>query len=320
MKQRFIVTVLGTAAVALAGCSSVDQVPLVYVSTVKVGVNVESGSAETPGAKLMIGFDATDAAYVPVAVARTCKGESLEMMEVCAKHLKDIALIKGQSEALNENDKSRIKQLADDANALSDKMVRTANSYSAALSLEAKAQSDVSVAEGAKKEYEALLKERDKEGADFTKAEQLNEAKNKAAEIEMRKVASSAASEAVEAARETLNEDKDKLKNLTSEFLQLIPQQNGSSLGRNDALSVFGTFSGKVDGNAGGNTGASLKLGKSFSTGVAAQSLSEGIASREKESVKSRPECINAVVAGFDKIKPKERKVDTLERLIAACE
>lgn len=320
MRQRFIVTVLGAASVALAGCSSVDQVPLVYVSTVKVGVNVESGSAETPGAKLMIGFDATDAAYVPVAVARTCKGESLEMMKVCAKHLKDIAIITGRSEALTENDKSRIKQLADDANALSDKMVGTANSYSAALSREAKAQSDVSVAEEAKKEYDRLSAKRKDEGDAFSEAEQLDKAKLIADQLQMRKDASLAASDVVVAARETLNQDKDKLKNLTKEFLNLIPQQNGSSLGRSDALSVFGTFSGKVDGKAGADTGASLKLGKSFSTGVAAQSLSEGIANREKEAVKIRPECINAIVAGFDKLKPEEQNVKTLEKLISACE
>ena len=56
--------IAGTALVTgvatlLAGCGTIDQAPLVYVSTVKVGVNVSTVTAATPGFAINLGVDAT---------------------------------------------------------------------------------------------------------------------------------------------------------------------------------------------------------------------------------------------------------------------
>lgn len=320
MKTRILAGAL--ASILLAGCSSVDQVPLVYVSTVKVGVNVESGSAETPGAKLMIGVDATDAAYVPVAVARHCAGDTVEMMRMCADHLKEITVIRGESEDLTENDKTRIQQLANEANALSEKMVLSASDYSAALARRAEAEASVSAAESAKRQHDQLTSEKAglAEGTDFFKADQLDETKRMSDSLDARRRSLVLATNEVNAARQALDDDKNKLRTLTSEFLTLIPKRNGSSLGQEDALSVFGTFSGDIDGDVGQETGSSVKLGKSFSTGVAAQHLARGVADREKVAAEKRSECVKAVTDGFTSLPEGEREVDIYQKLLARCD
>ncbi|MDC8753487.1 hypothetical protein OIK40_02385 [Erythrobacter sp. sf7] len=310
------------ALLTLAGCSSVDQVPLVYVSTTKVGVNVESGSAETPGASIMIGVDLTDAAYVPVAVTRNCSGDTVEMMKLCADNLKEITVIRGESKALTENDKSRIKQLANDANALSEKMVGTAGNYSTALSNLAEAQSSVRAAESAKAQVDLLTakKEALPEGTEFIESAQLDEATRTFSDLENRKKTLAAAGDAVDAARQALDKDKQDLRKLTNEFLNLIPRESGSSLGQSDALSVFGTFTGDINGKTGQETGSSVRLGKSFSTGVAAQHLAQGVADRERVVAEKRSDCVKAVTDGFAALPNTARTLDTYQKLLSRCD
>lgn len=77
-------------------------------------------------------------------------------------------------------------------------------------------------------------------------------------------------------------------KALAEEVLRKSTQLNDMLARRNersgddkeDALSVFGSFNGSAKGDA---KGAGLALGKSFSTGVAAQNLTQGLAGGSKQ-------------------------------------
>lgn len=321
MRQRFIVTVLGAASVALAGCSSVDQVPLVYVSTAKVGINVESGSAETPGASIMIGVDLTDAAYVPVAVTRYCRGDTVEMMKLCTSALAKIELIKGESNNFTENDKLRIAQLATRASDLSERMVNTAGAYSLALESRAEAAARVRAAEQAVNIAAELSQEKNRlpDPAVFAKEARLVEATKEAAELGQRQRALTAAEEILTAKRTALDTDNAELDRLMKGFAELIPQRNGNSLGQDDALSVFGTFSGNILGKTNPSAGATVNLGKSFSTGIAAQNLSLGVKESSAKLAENRPECIKAAADAFAKIPSDKRSDEVLEKLLAKC-
>ena len=321
MRQRFIVTVLGAASVALAGCSSVDQVPLVYVSTAKVGINVESGSAETPGASIMIGVDLTDAAYVPVAVTRYCRGDTVEMMKLCTSALAKIELIKGASDNFTENDKLRIAQLATRASDLSERMVNTAGAYSLALESRAEAAARVRAAEQAVNIAAELSQEKNRlpDPAVFAKEARLVEATKEAAELGQRQRALTAAEENLTAKRTALDTDNAELDRLMKGFAELIPQRNGNSLGQDDALSVFGTFSGNILGKTNPSAGATVNLGKSFSTGIAAQNLSLGVKESSAKLAENRPECIKAAADAFAKIPSDKRSDEVLEKLLAKC-
>jgi hypothetical protein len=322
MKQRFIASVLGAASVALAGCSSVDQVPLVYVSTAKVGINVESGSAETPGASIMIGVDLTDAAYVPVAVTRYCRGDTVEMMKLCVNDLAEIELIKGKSDDFTENDKARIAQLATEASDLSKRMENTANGYSRALEAQAEAAARFRDAELADKLATELTQEKSRlvDQAAFAKEGQLVEAKKVAGELAQRQGVLTGANQNLTSKRNALNTDNGTLDRLMKSFAELIPQRNGNSLGQDDALSVFGTFSGRLGGKAGTETATNVTLGKSFSTGIAAQHLSRGFADREKIFAEKRSECIKAVTDGYAKLPAGSQTPEIMKILLAKCE
>ena len=71
--KRFAVTLLCGVAVAMAGCARLPQASLVYASSQQMGVSVNAGTAETPGLKLVIGYNGLNAASVPVVVAIGCE-------------------------------------------------------------------------------------------------------------------------------------------------------------------------------------------------------------------------------------------------------
>lgn len=322
MKQGVLGGTLA-AALALAGCSSVDQVPLVYVSTLKVGVNVESGSAEAPGAKLMIGVDATDAAYVPIAVARTCKGDTVEMMKVCINEMAQILPIRGSSENFTQNDRLEFVRLAAETKNLSTKLNEADQAYSAALQEEPAALAAVAEAVEAGKQLSALEEQRATivalEGI-FEQESELGAARSLAQQLEPRKTALDAIKSRQRSARTAIEKARTDLSGLLERFESLIPEANGNSLGQTDALSVFGTFSGDVKATAGDGVKSGVKLGKSFSTGIAAQNLALGFADRERETAKNRAACITAAAQAVALLPEADRSDVLLEKVLAKCD
>ncbi|QYJ06494.1 hypothetical protein [Qipengyuania flava] len=310
------------AALAVTGCSSVDQVPLVYVSTAKVGVNVESGSAETPGASILIGVDLTDAAYVPVAVARKCDDQTGNALSRCVDSVVQIAKIFGTSNDVTENDREKYLGIATEARVLEEQISQADTAYRTALSDEESRQKELTEAKAAKSFIESFAY--DEASDDFSKLPP--DAQEKYRTEKARADSLAGLETAVERSRQesgrrlqALNERRQSLLELAKKLEESVPLQNSTALRQNDALSVFGTFSGDINGSAGQDSGANVRLGKSFSTGVAAQNLARGVADSSVELAKNRSNCLSSVATAFESLKPEERTTATLEKLLARC-
>ncbi|MCY7387139.1 MAG: hypothetical protein LH481_03595 [Burkholderiales bacterium] len=97
---------------------------------------------------------------------------------------------------------------------------------------------------------------------------------------------------------------------------------------KNDAFSVFGSFDANAGAQAGKastgtenqGTGASLKIGRVFSTGVAAQNLTEGFRSVYAQSrLDAVTSCLNGVSAVVKDIADAAEKAKQAAALSAFC-
>ncbi|MET4729140.1 hypothetical protein ABIE09_002953 [Lysobacter enzymogenes] len=91
-------------ALALAGCATLEQAPLVYSSKTSVGVDIATTATETPGLSMSVGFKQVDAAYVPVAVSKACSTK--DHTSECKNGIHDVYLISGNAKdgAYNDSD------------------------------------------------------------------------------------------------------------------------------------------------------------------------------------------------------------------------
>jgi len=272
-------------ATTLGGCGTIDQVPLAYVSTIKVGISAESATAQVPGGKVLIGVEATDAALVPVAVGRTCKGG---LGTTCDQDSAPIYLVRGN----NDISPATFVKLAQ---AQADAVVGALNTLGVAESELSAANSEATSLASATM-ARRLLAELEKDKADderraaadtviaidpalaqrmANRDEDIAAARaaiaangnvtDDAHRIEQRQASAQAQRTAAKSAYDT---QKDAL----AKVLSQAPAATGT---RKDALSVFGSFNANTDAQP--NAAIGLKLGKSFSTGVAAQLLTEGM-------------------------------------------
>lgn len=282
MRGRFYVP---GAAALLAGCGTIDQVPLAYVSTVKVGVSAESATAQVPGGKVMIGVEATDAALVPVAIGRTCRpadGTTCDRIEQVRGN-NDISpatylelarsradAVRGASAAIRRDEQALAAAVA--ASVAREAEDATAQAKDQLIAdLQAEAQTEAArVAAGAVAMVDPAAAQR---AAD-------RDARLAATRAERKTLGDTAAALALarrnEAeARTNLAQSYEGFEASQYALKQALDQHPAASGKRQDALSVFGSFNTAASGDA-AKAGAGLKLGKSFSTGVAAQLLTEG--------------------------------------------
>lgn len=261
-----------SATVMVAGCYPMEQAPLVYSSKHQVGVSVSAGTAEAPGLDLSLGYKGQDIAMVPVAVAKFC--ETARQAD-CTREIYRMQVIAGgRQEPLDNRDLlNRIENLtnsvkanelkrSNNAKAIADIETKL-NRYDTLTGLRAQVAEltnaiprTADVAEAATLSGEKAAKE--KEIAAFSDVATLDADKARA-----------------ERARYvSLNTDLDSaIHRESSEASRLMAQLNTGVAGRrDDALSVYGTFSGQAEGRS---TEAKLSAGKVFATGVAAQYLAE---------------------------------------------
>ena len=256
----------------LSACYPMEQASLVYASKHQVGVGVSAGTAESPGLDLSLGYKGQDVAMVPVAVAKFCE---TARQQDCTREIYRMQVIAGgRQESLDNKDLLiRIETLANSIKANELKRADNAKSiaeietkltrYDALVGLRARV-ADLAqtipgtddVAEKANLSGEKAAKE--KEIIAFLDVDSMNVDQARA-----------------ERARYvSLNVDLDGIINRqNAEANRLAAQVNTGIAGRrDDALSVYGTFSGQTEGRS---TEAKLSAGKVFATGVAAQYLSE---------------------------------------------
>lgn len=313
---------LAVAATVLAvgGCYPLEQAPLVYSSKQQIGVHVTSGTTDTPGLDIVIGYKGLDIAMVPVAVAKYCEAAD---HKDCLDEIYRMQVIAG-----GRQDPLSTKEIAKRMDALRKSITdnqRTFDSNEAEIKL-----TDIKLAQAQRrsdllKEIETIrgkldaLEQPKEEVAESDTAEpdtaepdtaertstlQSEKSKKEKELAEYQDVATfniAREETAVARLRAQNTSLQAAIRNERDQLTSLEQQQQGAKAGsRADALSVYGTFTGNATGQA---QQAGLSAGKVFATGVAAQYLAEraGTAS-----------CLASVAALAEKIKDDTEKRDAL--------
>lgn len=273
-------------AAIVTGCGTIDQVPLVYVSTVKVGVSAESGTPQVPGAKVVIGVDATDAAMVPVAYGRTCNHATEAN---CGKDDHPIKRIFGQNDISPAEFLNTANAQAAALKSISDRIRSSEKALQEAIARQIAASSSLEKLKLDEQRLEQLNKKITNDSiapagvdpalappVDTAMANEIVTLRSSTAALPVAQKEFTDADTSVIHAQGILKaayDDFERQQAMLSETLARHPSELGQ---RKDALSVFGSFNTTANGST-APTGAGLTLGKSFSTGIAAQLLSEGL-------------------------------------------
>ncbi len=319
----------------ISACQPLQQAPLVYSSTAMVGLDIKSATADQPGFTANIGYKMVDAAYVPIAVAKPCDNNETD----CTNDVYKLKQIEGNNNVGNEEtdadntliDKFKLiiaeKDEADKNRKAAEKKQQEVNKTILAILKDLSGYQyirEVDQREAAIKtlqnEVDNLNQEIDQlnkgDKNDTTlqdiadkqrKKDNLFLLKNNLIDYKKAKTDFSTADNAVKIADE-------KIKNFNMHKLASALKQMNE---KTDAYSVFGSFEGNT--NVGGERNANVKLGKVFSTGVAAQNLTEGLGKYYTKM--SSTKCVTegaGVINSLTKL-TEVQKSNLLQTLFNAC-
>ncbi|MFP6850921.1 MAG: hypothetical protein VCA57_19775 [Pseudomonas sp.] len=239
--------------VLVTGCAPLQQAPLMYTSKQVLGVDISAPTTESTGVTLNLGFKNVDAAYVPIAVSREKDSEiklvSASYGEGDSDKLYTDTLqqerIKKYSDALRKAETARAQattSLANHNSALAFNAAIDASSAGDPVPL-----NQILLDLSATSPLPGMFKSKINPPTKFTSSD-LNLLDGDAKKFE----------QAAGDAEKDLNSAKEEL----AESLYVA---------RKDAMSVYGSFDSNTQ-----TTQTGVKLGKMFSTGVAAQNLTEG--------------------------------------------
>ncbi len=256
-------TLIVASVLLISGCAPLQQAPLMYTSKQVFGVDISAPTTESAGVTMNLGFKNVDAAYVPIAVSKDGNNEKIEL--VSASY--------GRGESNGEkSDKEQLDRINAFQNALkSEQDVRkTWQENSELLDLAGK--------------YNDRVDQVTKDGLEDGALQEFisnNEPIKRISEIVglarnrdvipvhlMEKLKGNVVS-----AENTLKIKSAELEEAKKSLAELL------YVNRRDAMSVYGSFGATTGADT---TSISNKLGKMFSTGVAAQNLTEGIANEGK--------------------------------------
>lgn len=280
-------------AVLSGGCAHLEQAPLVYSSKTSFGLDVSTASTESPSIAMSVGYKQVDAAYVPVAVARACRESAVN----CDGFNYKLELISGRSLSGSNDDGLSEAERVLRAKQAFEQYKKALADYNDAYRGFQDAAKDASVLQAKldtlMKQQQDANEQRDKEERDKARAEAA--ARSGASPPDARP-------DTAVAVVASWGPDKDaELKKTTDELKRALDAQAQLQLkerslkaaldaeeqrntaakalvsqsNRGDAYSVFGSF---TAGDEVGGEKVSFGLGKMFSTGVASQNLSEGVA------------------------------------------
>jgi hypothetical protein len=318
--------VCAVTALALGGCATMEQAPLVYSSKTSVGIDISTTSTETPGLSMSVGVKLVDAAYVPVAVSKRCQKK--DGTYDCRSSINGVHLVGGTASASGDADD--IEGVAKDAD-----FQKAVGEYGAALTNAQNAKRALTEAEKDLEELKGWQQELDAFKNLESELSQLRSSINSpnlstSNDDATRKAAESRIKEIEELAPDKnkigrLNLDpglrnaKTRVDNATAaenSALDTLAEKSAKLSATRDALatkkdsySVFGSFENK---NSAGTKGASVSLGKIFATGVASQNISQGLQSFYQ--LRDSTACYEAVQEQSAKIQEKD-----LVRLLEKC-
>ena len=263
--------------VGLVACAPLEQAPLVYSSKNQIGVGVSAGTPDSPGLDITIGYKGLDAAYVPVAVSKPCQED-----KNCTNELR---LISGGNKASDSEiaDRSTIALKRDKIERLESSIITNRNAIA---ELESVEKSLSQIEEIRSKKISDLTKRITNDGSEQDKI-LIVEKENFEKEIvrlnllNPNNLTKQDISDLITSKRSKNKIDESNIENLSADIKLIESQLDRSSNNtKQDAYSVFGSFTGNANANvkpSGGEGAAGLSLGRLFSTGVAAQFLSEKV-------------------------------------------
>ncbi len=293
------------ATMALAGCSALEQAPLVYASKVTYGVDLSATSTETPGVSLTVGYKQVDAAYVPIAVAKKCESTN---PKDCTNSIYQLMPINGEASIADSRTPSSTEIDAQKSREQFAQAVLEEDSARKALTASKAAFSNAI----ARKEELTLLQE-----IFTTETNKSKDISSQVLGVKARTPANGSPTPADSVELQTLEAklaaikivpfstaEQDELKNIGNViaaandalirdtrlhtekklvFDKLSPdaklaERFMNNLARKDSYSVYGRFQASVVGGAQvAGAAANVGLGKVFSTGVASQALTHGL-------------------------------------------
>lgn len=279
------------------GCSPLQQAPLMYTSKQIFGVDISAPTTESTGVTMSIGFKSVDAAYVPIAVSK----EGTEVKIVNATY--------GSSDGAQ-------------GPSTGDLQVSRVNALKVAILSEQTAQSNLKSANDeltAAQQYNAYISAGNTEQAQNLVTSSVFKSSNLSRHSGFTTLNKEIPSNDIAGLKSALIGAEESLKKATSdvditkkELAELLYVQ------RNDAMSVYGSFGATTNGDSGS---LSNKLGKVFSTGVAAQNLTEGIAHESEALARGRflSSCL-LLIDSIDKLKKPQLTEDCTRAALYARE
>lgn len=317
-------------ALALGGCATLEQAPLVYTSKTSFGVDISTTSTETPGLSMSVGFKQVDAAYVPVAVSKAC--QTPKNNAKCDPTLHRVEIIGGKEQLGDTSADAK----AADAAAVSETLRKQLNSFISAADRARIDNNKYDLAVAQKAALDAAWRKKQELATQSARLTQLQYAASASTSTDADRDAASEQQKKVDAlklsteeaaatanisndseyrqavaalATDSLRRDAEQSKNAAEEQFSRFKLTKEALTNRGDSYSVFGSFENK---NSGGREGASVSLGKIFATGVASQSISRGLEKRYQQP--DSIACYDALksISGID----KDRAADLLQQCI----
>jgi hypothetical protein len=301
-------------SLGLVACAPLEQAPLVYSSKNQIGVGVSAGTPDSPGLDIAIGYKGLDAAYVPVAVSKPCPKSS-----GCTDRQSMVEIVKGGNTILQSEkvDRSLINDFKKDVANID---VEIENN-----------QKDILEYQNILNNIKDLAEKKTKLGQLQSTPMQNSLAQPGAPPLESPKPGDSSVSPEIDQLRlailnleKSLGSNKDKTDSMLIESKKILEKENtentakkvkinekireiesrldkSSNGDKSDAFSVFGSFKGAAKGDG---KSADINLGKVFSTGVAAQILTEGIG--RGAELGQRAICVEKFIASAQQLKDEK--------------
>ncbi len=305
---------------SLGACTPMDQSALVYSSAQSVGIKAASGTADSPGAKLIFGYDQLDAAYVPVMVGRhcsdgaDCNSDPYRLHPIVGRNTMSNEI--GDNDPVRKAGEAFERAMRD----VTDKMAKVDASKSerdsAQLNLAALRDKIKATAPAGPDTGGAPLSPPG-DAATQTALTNPLEAEKIAAEKRLNGAESQLADANASLKRAEADRDAAGQRYLT----ELKKQGRIADADiKEDAFSVFGRFNTnakinppKATDNA---SDTNIALGKVFSTGVAAQFLTQGIATAA--CLEQGAQLMGYIVDKDETLQTKDRK-DAAQKIIRHC-
>jgi len=284
------------------GCAPLSQAPLVYNSKVIFGGRISATNPQTPGVDINVGLTSEDSAFIPVAVAKLPQklgGDSgnAEILQIKGTYAGSVnpASVEAAADTLRAaeatlNDKS-------DALIAIEKQVDANNAQNATYADLIKQQitltAEISTLNIGSQEYST------KDNMLQSVTSQLNLLRSSytgpgvTTQAQIEKAMSDQTVQlntTLTLAKTEKDSAETNVKKATAELEKVE--------GKTDAYSVFGSFDSRT--SLTGSTSGGITLGKMFSTGVAAQNISQGI--QQSHNYLSIKGCLDSLKAAIGKV------------------